>query len=1643
VGAGETCDDTNIIAGDGCSDLCQQELGFVCTGSPSMCATVCNDGVVAGMEDCDDMGVVPGDGCSATCQQETGFVCDGMPSLCVEICGDSLIVGTEGCDDMNVVSTDGCNAQCATEEGWTCTGTPSLCAATMCGDGFRAGAEQCDDGNMENNDACLQGCVNNVCGDTFVNAPVEECDLGSDPVTGNSNTRACTAGNAVTGVAGCRNNVCGDGFEYAGVEECDDGNTSNTDTCVTVDPLDVTRSCLIAECGDGLVIANVEPCDDGNTVDTDACRNGCIANTCGDGVINTGVEECDDGAGNVAAGNGCRASECVVYPRRFAEVEPNNDVATANDPAGLDRITGSVVTTTGDGGVRDFDYFRIESDEVFHLTAEALNPVGGCPGDLELVLRAADGTQIVLDDDDSTQGACPLINPALDPQVRGLAPGEYYLDLRAHFATTSISNYLLTYTLQPNICGDTYRGGPEGCDDGNNMDGDGCSAMCQTVCGDAVIAGTETCEYVNNMAPQGCDPTTCQTTCGDTFVIGTEQCDDGNAVDTDGCNVACVPTEVEPNATPTSATPYATTYRFMLASIDVPGDQDHFVVTVPAGGSIAAAIVDVSGAAGTCPAGADTELGISGPGTGAAEFAYDDDDGEGACSSILASEASNLVAGTYDLWVNEFGDNASISAYALRVTVTAPVCGNGTVTRNEECDDGNLTDGDLCSSLCTLEGNYTRETEDNNARASADPLDVGTVAWLGRINAAADVDWFTFTTPPTGGPYSVRLEVENGLATGCAFDSLLTLIESGQLTSLATDDNSGRAGGCSRIAPQTHAAVASLPAATTYQVSVAHNSATAVPAGPYVLRIFATEGFCGDGLVQAAEECDDGNVVATDLCNNACAFTRVYTAEVEPNNAVGNSTVMDLVATVGGKGRLGMAGDVDVYQFTWPNAFSLRAEVSNGTGGCSFDSVLELYNSVGTLIQADNNGGNNALCSRIAPQQYTSVRNLAGGVANVYYLLVRHNTTGATPPYVLDVVARDVGCGDGLVQAMEDCDDGSNVNGDLCSSTCLYETPFTAEAEPNNAAGTATLLDLATSPGAKGSLTGATDEDFYRIVTTGPTLMRVETQDGIGGCAFDTRVEIQRADSTVLVSDDNDGIGNCGYLGAWTDSQVMDVPAGTYYVRVRSNTSTPTIDRYAVRITSAPVVCGDTFIQLSNNEECDDGNTANGDGCSASCVLENVTVVEAEPNPAATPTIVTLTNGEALVKGLIPTSTDVDYFQIVLPVASSVFAETFDGFGGCNLDTLLRLETTTGTLIGVSSDDEGIGSCSMISPFATTAFQTVAAGTYNVRVAAFSTAKPSSYVLRIRTRAVGCGDMLLAGVEQCDDGNLDNGDGCSDTCTSEFPLEAATNNTFADADAAAIAAPDQLITGNARFRGAITAGDLDTWRIQLAATTTLRLETFDRIGVDCISTATRLSIHDAAGVESKFDTTSGVGSCSTLAITLPADTYYVRVAGTSVTATVAGYVLDVRAYASAGAEVEPNETPATATPFGPNTDVVTGTHQVATDVDTFRYVVGVGSTGLRIETIEGNAETCESNGVDTTIDVIAPDGVGVVANNADSGRGACSLLEGPARSSGTTYGNVPVSAGGTPRPGTYYVVVRSTVTTAAGEFDYGLTVERR
>ncbi len=88
----------------------------------------------------------------------------------------------------------------------------------ICGNGLLELSEQCDDHNTVDGDYCTGFCMNNVCGDGYLNPATEICDDGNN-----------VDGDFCTGI--CRNNICGDGYLNPATEICDDGNNVDGDFC--------------------------------------------------------------------------------------------------------------------------------------------------------------------------------------------------------------------------------------------------------------------------------------------------------------------------------------------------------------------------------------------------------------------------------------------------------------------------------------------------------------------------------------------------------------------------------------------------------------------------------------------------------------------------------------------------------------------------------------------------------------------------------------------------------------------------------------------------------------------------------------------------------------------------------------------------------------------------------------------------------------------------------------------------------------------------------------------------------------------------------------------------------------------------------------------------------------------------------------------------------------------------------------------------------------------------------------------------------------------------------------------------------------------------------------------------------------------
>jgi hypothetical protein len=247
------------------------------------------------------------------------------------------------------------------------------------------------------------------------------------------------------------------------------------------------------------------------------------------------------------------------------------------------------------------------------------------------------------------------------------------------------------------------------------------------------------------------------------------------------------------------------------------------------------------------------------------------------------------------------------------------------------------------------------------------------------------------------------------------------------------------------------------------------------------------------------------------------------------------------------------------------------------------------------------------------------------------------------------------------------------------------------------------------------------------------------------------------------------------------------------------------------------------------------------------------------------------------------------------------------------------------------------------------------------------------------------------------------------------------------------------LTGDAIVLGSIGAiGDLDLFRLQLAADSVVRFETFDGTLTSCTAITTTMRVlNSVGGVVSSDTVASGIQSCAALVLNLTAGTYYVEVTETGNNATIPTYSMEVDVQSNAGTEVEPNDVQLQSTVFGGTDVFIFGGHQIVADSDYYQVTVPVGSS-IRAEIIEGSgAETCESNGIDSFLTLYDAAGVSLVTDD-DDGRGYCSQIDGTGSGASAKDPTAHNLSGGT-----YYIKVTAFGSAAAGMFDYRLVLTIR
>ena len=432
-------------------------------------------------------------------------------------------------------------------------------------------------------------------------------------------------------------------------------------------------------------------------------------------------------------------------------------------------------------------------------------------------------------------------------------------------------------------------------------------------------------------------------------------------------------------------------------------------------------------------------------------------------------------------------------------------------------------------------------------------------------------------------------------------------------------------------------------------------------------------------------------------------------------------------------------------------------------------------------------------------------------------------------------------CGNGHVDSGEACDDNNTTAGDGCSATCTVEAGYMCSGEPSvcmvmtqTADGTcgapfaATLAMSGSTYVAMGAgdTTNATDQvaagacdgesssgdghdQIWKIVNpvAQPVLITIHhdttTFDAVlrlTTTACDVATEVPDD----LLPDDQDGgmSDGCADLhGSTTDERLnyTHLAAGTYYLVVDGY---GTLDNgtYSFSVQAGTATCGNGVVELG--ETCDDGHTAPGDGCSATCQTEvgytctgAPSVCTITPGGCAMPTALALThtgnNYDGMGSGDTTGATNEvggascdaystsgqgndQVWTFTNPVAQAVTVTLTPATG---FDAVLRVMTTACDLATevpetvLSSDPtataDGCADRHGSGTAETLTYRVLPAGTYSVLVDGYSATSAGTYTLAVHGEPSTCGNGTVELGEACDDHNTNNGDGCSNSCAVE------------------------------------------------------------------------------------------------------------------------------------------------------------------------------------------------------------------------------------------------------------------------------------
>ncbi len=480
----------------------------------------------------------------------------------------------------------------------------------------------------------------------------------------------------------------------------------------------------------------------------------------------------------------------------------------------------------------------------------------------------------------------------------------------------------------------------------------------------------------------------------------------------------------------------------------------------------------------------------------------------------------------------------------------AAVCGNGLVEDGEECDDGNTVGGDCCSAECAFE-------------AAGSICDDGQFCTLEDVCDGAGICSGAVPNPCDDGVGCTE-DLCNEAADVCINNPMDAACDNGLFC-----DGTETCDAVLDCQPGTPVDCDDADICTDDACNEDSNACDNVFDPTNDPSCVIAE--CGNGVVEEGEQCDDGNTVGGDCCSAECAFEAAGAA-CDDGQFCTLEDVCDGAGVCGGSvpntcddgvgcttDSCDEAGDICVN--TPDDAACDNGLFCDGTETC--DAVLDCQ--PGTPVDCDDAD----ICTDDACNEDSNACD------NVF------DPTNDPSCVIAE-------CGNGVLEEGEQCDDGNVLDGDCCSNTCMFE----AAGSTCDDGQFCTLEDVCDGAGlCSGDVPNTCD-------------------DGVG-CTVDSCDEAQ--DTCVNTPDDAACDNGLFCDGTETCDAVLDCRPGTPVncddadictddacnedSNACDNVFDPTNDP-----SCALPVCGNGV--LEEGEQCDDGNTADGDCCSANCTFE-------------------------------------------------------------------------------------------------------------------------------------------------------------------------------------------------------------------------------------------------------------------------------------------------------------------------------------------------------------------------------------------------------------------------------------------------------